>query len=79
LSSISATDRAHRAVRLDETGVVDAVSGGLGPHRGAPGVFEGVVVGAVAQQGAQVGLLASEQAVADLAVGGQPGTPVTDL
>ena len=35
-ASRSAADRAHRAVRLHEVGVVDAVARRLGPHRGAP-------------------------------------------
>ena len=69
----SAPDRAHRAARLQEPGVVDAVPGELAPHRGAPAVGDLRVVGTAAQRGAQVGLVAGEQAVADLAVGRQPG------
>ena len=50
LSHGSATDRAHRAVGLDEVRVVDAVAGGLAPHRGAPRRLDRVVGGAAAQQ-----------------------------
>src|SRR5258708_36091574 len=73
LTATSAADRAHRAVRLHEVRVVDAVSRRLGPHRGPPRGFERIVVGAGAPQRAQVGLLPSEQAVAHLAVRGEPG------
>ena len=46
--------------------------GRLLSHRRPPAVGDLVVVGAAAQRRPQVGLLAGEQAVADLAVGGQP-------
>src|SRR5882757_2233353 len=68
----SAADRAHRAVGLDEVGIVDAVPRRLGPHRRPPGRLDRVVVRAGAQQASQIGLLLREQAAADLAVGGEP-------
>ena len=46
--------------------------GALAAHRDAPAVGDLLVGGARAQRRAQVGLLAGEQAVADLAVGGEP-------
>src|SRR3954451_12745789 len=70
---VSATDGAHRPGGLNETGVVDAVAGRLGPHRDAPRGLDHFVVGTTAEQTAKVGLLAREQAAADLTVGGQPG------
>src|SRR4051794_41880267 len=41
-------------------------------HRRPPPLGDRLVVGPAAQRAAQVALLAGEQAVADLAVGGQP-------
>ena len=46
----SATDRAHRSRRLDEPGVVDAVPGGLVPHRCTPCGLDFIVVRTRAQQ-----------------------------
>src|SRR5690606_11519673 len=69
----SATNRGHRAGRLEEAGFVDAVAGLLDPHRGTPPLRTAGAVGAGAKRGAQLGLLAGEQAVAHLPVGGQPG------
>src|SRR5690606_41000473 len=65
----SAADRRHGAGGLQERRVVDAVAGALAPHRRPPQLDDLVVGGAGAQRRAQVGLLAGEQAVADLAVG----------
>jgi hypothetical protein len=47
------------------------VAGPLAPHGGPPRVGDRLVLGAAAKQPAQVGLLLPEQAVADLAVGGE--------
>lgn len=44
-----ATDRAHRAVGLNEIGGVDAVAGGFAPHRGTPCRLDRVVVSTAAQ------------------------------
>src|SRR5690606_32584995 len=68
----SAADRGHGAGRLEEGGIVDAVAGALARHGGDPPFGEFVVGGPGAQGGLEVGLLAGEQAVADLAVGGEP-------
>ena len=72
LASASAADGRHRPVGLEEQRVVDPVARALAAiaatHRSA-------ISSSVAPSrsgGAQVGLLAGEQAVAHLAVGGQP-------
>ncbi len=72
-ASGSAADGRHRARRLQECRVVDAVTGLLGPHGPPPGVGELLVGGPAAQQPTQVGLLLAEQAVADLPVSCEPG------
>ena len=68
----SAADGRHRPGGLQERRVVDAVARRAWPASRPPTVGELVVGGAGAQRRPQVGLLAGEQAVADLAVGGQP-------
>ena len=67
----SAADGGHRPVGLEERRVVDAVAGALAEHRDDPALGDLLVGGAGAQRRTQVGLLAGEQAVADLAVGGE--------
>ena len=69
----SAADRRHRPVGLQERRVVDAVPGPLAAHRRPPSGRRSPRRSAPARSAvAQVGLLAGEQAVADLAVGGEP-------
>src|SRR4051794_19329815 len=69
----SAADRRHRPGRLQEARVVDAVAGQLAERGDPPAVGQLHVGGALPHRRPQVGLLAREQAVAHLAVGGQPG------
>src|SRR4030088_1325731 len=72
-TATSAADRAHRAVRLHEARVIDAVPRRLDPHGGPPGGCQCVVVGTRTHEAPKVGLVTGEQAVADLAVGSEPG------
>src|SRR3954468_2432527 len=65
-------DSGHRTYGLQETRIIDAVTGAFGGDGRQPPVGQLVVGGARAHRGAQVGLLTREQAVADLPVGGQP-------
>src|SRR3954469_1455602 len=67
----SAADRAHRAGRLDEARLVDAVLELLAPDGLADDPLDLVVARAVAQRRAQVGLVDREQARAQAAVGGE--------
>src|SRR5580698_11605811 len=70
--SRSAADGRHGPGRLQEPGVVDAMAGQLDRDRLGPPLSDLLVAGPGPQRRAQVGLRPSEQAVADLAVGGQP-------
>src|SRR3954468_5720638 len=67
----SAADRAHRARRLHEPRLVDAVLELLAPDGLADDPLDLVVARAVAQRRAQVGLVDREQAGAQAAVGGK--------
>ena len=58
--------------RLDEARLADVVLELLAPHGVADDLLELAIVGALAQRGAQVGLVQREQARAQAAVGGQP-------
>src|SRR3954453_12415038 len=67
----SAADRAHRARRLHESRLVDAVLELLAPDGLADDPRDVVVARAVAQRRAQVGLVDREQACAQAPVGGE--------
>src|SRR6185436_13114974 len=67
----SAADGRHRPGRLEERRVVDAVPGPLRGERRSHRTREVSVRGAAPQRSAQVALLAREEAVAQLAVGGE--------
>jgi hypothetical protein len=70
--ALSAADGGHRAGGLQEAGIVDAVPGQFGGDGAAPDGGQLAVVGSGPKRRAQITLVAGEQAVADLAVGGQP-------
>src|SRR5690554_5133242 len=65
----SAADRAHRTARLQETRVVDAVTGALARERAPDRRSDLLVLAALTDHGAQVGLVLREEAVAQLTVG----------
>src|SRR5208337_2174778 len=64
-------DRMHQSLGLNESGGVDLVPLPLGGDGFTDGTDDLVIAGAATQQAADVGLLEGEQAVAQLAVGGQ--------
>ena len=68
----------HQPPRLNESGGVDLVPFPLGGDGFTDGADDLIVAGAAAQQAADVGLLEGEQAVAQVAVGGQ-ADPVVRL
>src|SRR5699024_10591925 len=70
----SPTDGGHGTVRLQETLIIDAVTGFLHPHGPRPHRGELLIRGPGAHEVAQRCLGAGEQAVADGAVAGQAGT-----
>src|SRR6516225_9639092 len=72
MDETSAADGGHGAGGLEEAGLVDAVAGELGGNRTAPQFGQFLIAGPGAHRIAQVALVLREQAVADLAVGGQP-------
>src|SRR5262252_4862125 len=72
----SAPDSRHRPGRLEEAGLVDAVARELGGDRTPPQFGQFLVGSPASHRVAQVALVLREQAVADLAVRGQPD-PVT--
>src|SRR5436190_1689266 len=67
----SAADRVHQPLGLDEPRGVDLVPLPLAGDALAEDPGDRVVVGPAAEEGADVGLLEGEEAVAELAVGGQ--------
>src|SRR5271157_4587824 len=64
-------DRMHQPLGLNESGGVDLMPLPLGGDGFTDGTDDLFIAGAAAQQAADVGLLEGEQAVAQLAVGGQ--------
>ena len=72
LRACLAAYRRHRPRRLQEIGLVDAMPRELRGHCRLPPFRNRVVRRRPTQQRPQIGLGAGEQAVADLAVGGQP-------
>src|SRR6187200_3151073 len=68
----STAEGRHRTARLQERHVLDAVAGPLREHRRLPPFGDLRVAGAGPQRATEVALLAGEQAVADLSVGGEP-------
>src|SRR6516225_12291685 len=71
-SGTSAADGGHRPRRLEEPRVVDAVPGQLDGDRAPPYRGQLLVTGAGPHRVPEVAFLPREQAVADLAVGGEP-------
>src|SRR5690348_12966055 len=67
----SSPDRVHQALRLDEPRRVDLMPLPLARDAPAEGLGDLVVAGAAAEEGADVGLIEGEEAVPELAVGGQ--------
>src|SRR3954454_5761138 len=70
--SRSSADRGHGPVGLQEARIVYAVTGLLARNADPDAPRDLRVVGSPAQGGTDVGLLAGEQAVADLSVGSEP-------
>src|SRR4051812_6781533 len=72
------TDGMHRAIGLHELRAIDFVAFALGPDVGADRVGQRILIkGRGAEQRFHVDLIVGEQAVAKLAVGGEPHAVAT--